>query len=334
MSSISPIGASKRHRRWSDNDFVRANDPFLAYAARCTSSFPIAFEPMDGSGHRVSTAVQTFPEYRERNSGPRIETPGERSSRTTSPRTRSTRSGAFARRRRTSTTSPSPTRPGLFNAGAPTCRSTGKADLHRARSEQGAHRRTRQARRGSRGATWPGGIANVVAGAHAAADGDDPRGRRAPRASATARSPASAASPISLNNLAPRPSATAPRGWELQVETEALPGADVTPAMRAPPPAQSRLPRPTSGWTWSAFSTTVAQLATELGVRLGAPLVLQAWYDRDVLAPAVQAWHRTSPSQDLLRRHGATYPATPADLSGTGRIARLNSALTIAASPI
>ncbi len=28
------------------NDFVKANDPFLAFAARCTSSFPFAFEPM------------------------------------------------------------------------------------------------------------------------------------------------------------------------------------------------------------------------------------------------------------------------------------------------
>jgi len=28
------------------NDFVPANDPFLAFAARCTSSFPFAFEPM------------------------------------------------------------------------------------------------------------------------------------------------------------------------------------------------------------------------------------------------------------------------------------------------
>jgi patatin-related protein len=29
-----------------NNDFVFANDPFLAFAARCTSSFPFAFEPM------------------------------------------------------------------------------------------------------------------------------------------------------------------------------------------------------------------------------------------------------------------------------------------------
>lgn len=30
----------------SRNDFVRKNNPFLAFAARCTSSFPFAFEPM------------------------------------------------------------------------------------------------------------------------------------------------------------------------------------------------------------------------------------------------------------------------------------------------
>jgi patatin-related protein len=36
-----PQGAGK-----SDNDFVTENDPFLAYAARCTSSFPFAFAPM------------------------------------------------------------------------------------------------------------------------------------------------------------------------------------------------------------------------------------------------------------------------------------------------
>lgn len=30
----------------SENDFIKANDPFLAYAARCTSSFPFAFQPM------------------------------------------------------------------------------------------------------------------------------------------------------------------------------------------------------------------------------------------------------------------------------------------------
>ena len=29
-----------------DNDFIQANNPFLAFAARCTSSFPFAFEPI------------------------------------------------------------------------------------------------------------------------------------------------------------------------------------------------------------------------------------------------------------------------------------------------
>jgi hypothetical protein len=28
------------------DDFIKANDPFLAFAARCTSSFPFAFEPL------------------------------------------------------------------------------------------------------------------------------------------------------------------------------------------------------------------------------------------------------------------------------------------------
>ncbi len=30
----------------SDNDFIRDNNPFLAFAARCTSAFPFAFEPI------------------------------------------------------------------------------------------------------------------------------------------------------------------------------------------------------------------------------------------------------------------------------------------------
>jgi patatin-related protein len=37
-------GESRDHDTF--NDFVKVNDPFLAYAARCTSSFPFAFEPM------------------------------------------------------------------------------------------------------------------------------------------------------------------------------------------------------------------------------------------------------------------------------------------------
>ncbi|HKY01957.1 MAG TPA: patatin-like protein [Burkholderiales bacterium] len=35
-----------RYAGGKENDFIKSNDPFLAYAARCTSSFPFAFEPM------------------------------------------------------------------------------------------------------------------------------------------------------------------------------------------------------------------------------------------------------------------------------------------------
>lgn len=35
-----------RYSGGTENDFVKENDPFLAYAARCTASFPFAFEPM------------------------------------------------------------------------------------------------------------------------------------------------------------------------------------------------------------------------------------------------------------------------------------------------
>ncbi len=55
----------------SSNDFVRKNNPFLAFAARCTSSFPFAFEPMRlsdiddtlntmGSSHAESSEWQHF----------------------------------------------------------------------------------------------------------------------------------------------------------------------------------------------------------------------------------------------------------------------------------
>jgi patatin-related protein len=43
------------------NDFVARNDPFLAFMARCTSSFPLAFEPM--SLDQVLDAAVDFPEY-------------------------------------------------------------------------------------------------------------------------------------------------------------------------------------------------------------------------------------------------------------------------------
>jgi hypothetical protein len=50
--------AADEHR----NDFVGANNPFLAFAARCTSSFPFAFEPMKLSD--IDEVLERFPEYR------------------------------------------------------------------------------------------------------------------------------------------------------------------------------------------------------------------------------------------------------------------------------
>ncbi|HKG98734.1 MAG TPA: patatin-like protein, partial [Pyrinomonadaceae bacterium] len=44
------------------NDFVSANNPFLAFAARCTSSFPFAFEPMKLSD--IDEVLDACPEYR------------------------------------------------------------------------------------------------------------------------------------------------------------------------------------------------------------------------------------------------------------------------------
>ena len=43
------------------NDFYAAYNPFLAFAARCTSSFPFAFEPMclSDTDHDSSTATDT-----------------------------------------------------------------------------------------------------------------------------------------------------------------------------------------------------------------------------------------------------------------------------------
>jgi patatin-related protein len=43
------------------NDFLSQNDPFLAFAARCTSSFPFAFEPMRLSD--INEVLDRFPEY-------------------------------------------------------------------------------------------------------------------------------------------------------------------------------------------------------------------------------------------------------------------------------
>ncbi|HKY45223.1 MAG TPA: patatin-like protein [Pyrinomonadaceae bacterium] len=43
------------------NDFLTKNDPFLAFAARCTSSFPFAFEPMRLCD--IDEILDRFPEY-------------------------------------------------------------------------------------------------------------------------------------------------------------------------------------------------------------------------------------------------------------------------------
>ncbi len=43
------------------NDFLEQNDPFLAFAARCTSSFPFAFEPMRLAD--INEVIDRFPEY-------------------------------------------------------------------------------------------------------------------------------------------------------------------------------------------------------------------------------------------------------------------------------
>lgn len=45
------------------DDFIKANDPFLAFAARCTSSFPFAFEPMCLSD--VFAVTAGYPEYED-----------------------------------------------------------------------------------------------------------------------------------------------------------------------------------------------------------------------------------------------------------------------------
>ena len=44
------------------NDFDRFNNPFLAFAARCTSSFPFAFEPMKLAD--IDEVLDTFNDYR------------------------------------------------------------------------------------------------------------------------------------------------------------------------------------------------------------------------------------------------------------------------------
>jgi len=46
------------------NDFLAENDPFLAFAARCTSSFPFAFEPMRLCD--IDEVLDRFPEYEDK----------------------------------------------------------------------------------------------------------------------------------------------------------------------------------------------------------------------------------------------------------------------------
>ena len=53
--------ATERATGSKRDDFVKANDPFLAFAARCTSSFPFAFEAMCLSDIRA--VISGYPEY-------------------------------------------------------------------------------------------------------------------------------------------------------------------------------------------------------------------------------------------------------------------------------
>jgi patatin-related protein len=56
-----PQSTGAEHNR---NDFLAKNDPFLAFAARCTSSFPFAFEPMRLCD--IDEVLDRFPEYDDR----------------------------------------------------------------------------------------------------------------------------------------------------------------------------------------------------------------------------------------------------------------------------
>ena len=56
-----PQSTGVEHNR---NDFLGKNDPFLAFAARCTSSFPFAFEPMRLCD--IDEVLDRFPEYDDR----------------------------------------------------------------------------------------------------------------------------------------------------------------------------------------------------------------------------------------------------------------------------
>jgi len=53
----------KFSKETKDNDFKKENNPFLAFASRCTSSFPLAFEPMclnDITGSQMKTEWEKF----------------------------------------------------------------------------------------------------------------------------------------------------------------------------------------------------------------------------------------------------------------------------------
>jgi patatin-related protein len=50
------------------NDFLKENNPFLAFAARCTSAFPFAFEPMTLGDIDEVLRADVFSDYRERGS--------------------------------------------------------------------------------------------------------------------------------------------------------------------------------------------------------------------------------------------------------------------------
>ena len=53
------------------NDFLEQNDPFLAFAARCTSSFPFAFEPMRLCD--IQEVIARFPDYNKKEARKKIE---------------------------------------------------------------------------------------------------------------------------------------------------------------------------------------------------------------------------------------------------------------------
>ena len=172
------------------NDFGAASTRCSRSPARCTSSFPFAFEPMLLDDIDWAVDARQF-EGRYRDAAAPMPT-GLRSSTRSSaaaalalpggpsrPVSVASRSATAA----TSTTSRSRGRPPPSPGAAPTCPSTA-ADLHRARSRRRPAAVQRQAALPAP-AVAPvqegGVIPNVIAAApQAAAGGDDPRGPRAP----------------------------------------------------------------------------------------------------------------------------------------------------------